>query len=96
MDVSPDSNTHTLLMGADIFVQMKTWEGATEMLSNDLMIYPRLGWQLPEKSDKITLLDSTMISISATMIRQKVERQEEINHLVPEEVATFFYEAHIK
>ena len=96
LDVSPESNTHTLLMGADIFVQMKNWEGAAEMLSNYLMIYPRLGWQLPEKSDKITLLDSPMISISATMIRQKVERQEEINHLVPEEVATFFYETHLK
>ena len=96
LDVSPDSNTHTLLMGADIFVQMKTWQGAAEMLSHDLMIYPRLGWQLPQKSDKITLLDSPMISISATMIRQKVERQEEINHLVPEEVATFFYETHLK
>jgi len=55
-----------------------------------------LGWQLPQKSDKITLLDSPMISISATMIRQKVEQQEEINHLVPEEVATFFYETHLK
>jgi nicotinate-nucleotide adenylyltransferase len=96
LDVLPDSNTHTLLMGADIFVQMKTWQGAEEMLSHDLMIYPRAGWQLPEESDKITLLDSPMISISATMIRQKVERQEEINHLVPEEVATFFYETHLK
>ena len=95
LDVSPDSNTHTLLMGADIFVQMKTWQGAAEMLSHDLMIYPRLGWQLPEKSNKVTLLDSPMISISATMIRQKVEQQEEINHLVPEEVAAFFYETHL-
>jgi nicotinate-nucleotide adenylyltransferase len=83
-------------MGADIFVQMKTWQGAAEMLSYDLMIYPRLGSQLLEKSDKITLLECPMISISATMIRQKIERQEEINHLVPEEVATFFYETHLK
>jgi nicotinic acid mononucleotide adenylyltransferase len=37
-----------------------------------------------------------MISISATMIRQKVDQQEEINHLVPEEVAAFFYETHLK
>ena len=76
LDVLPDSNSHTLLMGADIFVQMKTWQGAAEMLSHNLMVYPRAGWQLPEESDKITLLDSPMISISATMIRQKVERQE--------------------
>jgi nicotinic acid mononucleotide adenylyltransferase len=75
---------------------MKTWQGAEEMLSHDLMIYPRAGWQLPEESHKIKLLDSPMISISATMIRQKVERQEEINHLVPEEVAAFFYETHLK
>ena len=77
-------------MGADIFVQMKTWQGAAEMLSHDLMIYPREGWELPEESDKITLLDSPMISISATMIRQKVERLEEFNLLVPEVVAKFF------
>jgi nicotinate-nucleotide adenylyltransferase len=96
LDVMPDSNTHTLLMGADIFVQMKTWQGAEELLSHDLMIYPRSGWQLPEGSEKITLLDSPMISISATMIRQKVDQQEEINHLVPEEVAAFFYETHLK
>ena len=96
LDVLNDSNTHTLLMGADIFVQMKTWQGAAEMLSHHLMIYPRAGWQLPEKSEKITLLDSPMISISATVIRQKVDQLEEINHLVPEEVAAFFYETHLK
>ena len=96
LDVFPGSKTHTLLMGADIFVQMKTWQGASEMLSHNLMIYPREGWQLPEKSDKITLLDSPMISISATMIRQKVEKQEEINHLVSEEVAAYFYETNLK
>ena len=96
LDVLPDSNSHTLLMGADIFVQMKTWQGAAEMLSHNLMVYPRAGWQLPEESDKITLLDSPMISISATMIRQKVERQEEINHFVPEEVAAFFYDTHLR
>lgn len=96
LNVFTKSNTHTLLMGADIFVQMKTWQGAAEMLSHDLMIYPRAAWQLPEENDKITLLDSPMISISATMIRQKVEQQEEINHLVPEEVAAFFYETQLK
>jgi nicotinate-nucleotide adenylyltransferase len=96
LDVFPGSKTNTLLMGADIFVQMKTWQGAAEMLSHDLMIYPREGWQLPEKSDKITLLDSPMISISATIIRQKVEKQEEINHLVSEEVASYFYETNLK
>ena len=95
LDVLPDSNTHTLLMGADIFVQMKTWQGAEEMLSHNLMIYPRAGWQLPEESEKITLLDSPMISISASMIRQKVEQQEDIKHLVPNEVAAFFYETQI-
>ena len=62
------------------------------MLSHHLMIYPREGWQLPQASDNIVLLDSPMISISATMIRQKVERQEEINHLAPKEVAAFFYQ----
>ena len=96
MEVVPHSNTNTLLMGADIFDQMKNWQGAAEMLSHDLMIYPREGWELPKVADNITLLDSPMISISATMIRQKVERQEEINHLVPEEVAAFFYETHLK
>ena len=96
MEVVPHSNTNTLLMGADIFDQMKNWQGAAEMLSHDLMIYPREGWELPKVADNITLLDSPMISISATMIRQKVERQEEINHLVPEEVAAFFYETHFK
>jgi len=96
LNVFTKSNTHTLLMGADIFVQMKTWQGAAEMLSHDLMIYPRAAWQLPEENDKITLLDSPMISISATMIRQKVEQREEINHLVPEEVAAFFYETQLK
>lgn len=90
LHVLPETNTHTLLMGADIFIQMKTWQGAAELLSHDLMIYPREGWQLPEQSDKIKLLDSPMISISATLIRQKVEQQEEINSLVPKEVASFF------
>ena len=96
MQVVPDSNTHTLLMGADIFEQLKNWQGAAEMLSHDLMIYPREGWELPKAADNITLLDSPMISISATIIRQKVEQQEEINQLVPDEVATFFYDTHPK
>ena len=55
LDILPDSNTHTLLMGADIFVQMKTWQAAAELFSHDLMMYPRAGWPLPEGSDKITL-----------------------------------------
>ena len=29
-----------LVNGADIFIQMKTWQGAAELLSHDLMIYP--------------------------------------------------------
>tara|TARA_B100001989_G_scaffold224008_1_gene178251 strand:- start:1806 stop:2369 length:564 start_codon:yes stop_codon:yes gene_type:complete len=92
LGIDPLANTHTLLMGADIYHQMKTWQGATEMLSHHLTIYPREGWQLPQASDNIVLLDSPMISISATMIRQKVESQEEINHLVPKQVAAFFYQ----
>ena len=92
LGINPLANTHTLLMGADIYHQMKNWQGATEMLSHHLTIYPREGWQLPPASANIVLLDSPMISISATMIRQKVERQDEINHLVPKEVAAFFYQ----
>ena len=92
LGIDPLANTHTLLMGADIYHQMKTWQGATEMLSHHLTIYPREGWQLPQASGNIVLLDSPMISISATMIRQKVESQEEINYLVPKEVAAFFYQ----
>ena len=92
LGIDPLANTHTLLMGADIYHQMKTWQGAAEMLSHHLTIYPREGWQLPQASDNIVLLDSPMIPISATMIRQKVESQEEINHLVPKEVAAFFYQ----
>ncbi|MEC7173781.1 MAG: nicotinate (nicotinamide) nucleotide adenylyltransferase [Bacteroidota bacterium] len=96
LNVFPGSNTHTLLMGADVFAQIKSWQNAEEILSHDFMIYPRGGWEIPDESDKITLLDSPMMSISATMIRQKVKQQEEISHLVPEEVAAFLYETHLK
>ena len=92
LGIDPQANTHTLLMGADIYHQMKTWQGAAEMQSHHLTIYPREGWPLPQASDNVVLLDSPMISISATLIRQKVERQEEINQLVPKEVAAFFYQ----
>lgn len=91
LGVLPGKDTHMLLMGADIFAQMKTWQGAEEMLSHELMIYPREGSTLPKASDKRTLLEDPLISISATIIRQKLEANQEISDLVPQEVANFFY-----
>ena len=92
---SPGDEIHQLLSNyvykTSFFIPSKDLH-----FSSSKPLHPHIHTLLLELPDKITLLDSPMISISATMIRQKVERQEEINHLVPEQVAAFFYETHLK
>lgn len=80
---------YVLLMGADTFAQIPQWKKGVALLGYDIMIYPRLGFELPTSSEKRILLDAPFMDISATQVRDKIKAGEAVNHLVSQVVADF-------
>lgn len=85
---------YVLLMGADTFSQIPQWKKGLELLDYDIMIYPRLGFDLPTPGEKRILLDAPFMDISATQIRDKIKAGEPVDHLVSRVVAEFLATLH--
>lgn len=86
----------SLLMGADQLAGLGAWKECEELLSEyPLYIYPRRGQQpndpqpaLPK--GRITLLDGApLVDISASDIRERIQRGEQTSELLPPGVAEY-------
>ena len=81
--------SYVLLMGADTFAQIPQWKKGLELLDYEIMIYPRMGFDLPTPGEKRILIDAPFMDISATQVRDKIKAGEAVDHLVSQVVADF-------
>lgn len=91
------SCSFTLLIGGDNWTAFDRWRNADEIMKNHkIAIYPRLGDDIDAASlpENVMLLDTPLINISSTEIRQKVHNHEPIDGLVPPSVAEFIAANH--
>jgi len=90
-----------LLMGLDSFVELPLWKDAERLVTLcRLVVVPRYGTSLPElgevarklggmSAENVVILDSPMIGISSSGIRDRVSRGLPIDYLVPGEVERY-------
>jgi len=90
-----------LLLGLDSFVELPQWKDAERLVNMcKLVVVPRVGSNLPElgevarklggmPAESVVILDSPMIGISSSGIRDRVSRGLPIDYLVPGEVERY-------
>ncbi len=86
---NPDKE-FTLLMGADNWQIFPKWYHYEKILNNySIIIYPRTGSTIDISSlpSNVKLIDTGLINISSTQIRQLISQNKPINNLVPKSVA---------
>lgn len=86
--LSHDFPTHrfTLLVGGDNWEAFDRWYHADDILANyNIVVYPRRGQEVDITSlpTNVSLLQTPLIDISSTEIRQYVKQGISINRLVP-------------
>ena len=89
--LSHDYPTHrfTLLVGGDNWAAFDRWYHAEDILSNyKIVVYPRRGQEIDKSTlpTNVSLLQTPLIDVSSTGVRQRVEQGEDISKLVPEEI----------
>jgi nicotinate-nucleotide adenylyltransferase len=90
-----------LLLGLDSFVELPQWKDAARLVTMcRLVVVPRYGSNLPElgevarqlggvSAENVVILDSPMIGISSSGIRDRVSKGLPIDYLVPGEVERY-------
>ena len=83
----------TLLIGGDNWADFRKWYRYEDILRNyPIVVYPRsgadtvIGDDIPETTD-IRIVNTPLLDISSTMIRERLKRGESIRGLVPEAAA---------
>ncbi|ERJ77191.1 nicotinate-nucleotide adenylyltransferase [Prevotella melaninogenica] len=79
----------TLLVGGDNWAAFDRWYHAEDILSNyKIVVYPRRGQEIDKSTlpTNVSLLQTPLIDVSSTDVRQRVEQGEDISKLVPEEI----------
>ena len=89
--LSHDYPTHrfTLLVVGDNWASFDRWYHAEDILSNyKIVVYPRRGQEIDKSTlpTNVSLLQTPLIDVSSTDVRQRVEQGEDISKLVPEEI----------
>ena len=89
--LSHDYPTHrfTLLVGGDNWAAFDRWYHAEDILSSyKIVVYPRRGQEIDKSTlpTNVSLLQTRLIDVSSTDVRQRVEQGEDISKLVPEEI----------
>lgn len=80
----------TLIIGGDNWNVFESWREYDKILENyNLKVYPRLGYRIsiPSKlKDKVEALDSPIIEISSTFIREAIAEGKNVKAFLPDEV----------
>jgi len=80
----------SLIMGEDNLSNLHKWKNFEYILENhDLLVYPRIGSKPHElgEAGNIKMIDAPMLNISATYIRNAIQKDQLIRYMVLEEVA---------
>ena len=80
----------TLIIGADNWNVFESWREYDKILENyKIRVYPRLGHRItiPTKlRDKVEALDSPIIEISSTFIRDSIAGEKDIRAFLPDDI----------
>ena len=98
------SDQFTIVMGSDSLQNLPNWKNADVILSNyPIIVYLRPGFDLKSNVDvKITVLHAPLLEISATYIRECIQKGKSIKYLVPKvveeeiEKSSFYKKLHKK
>ena len=85
----PDT-TFTLLIGGDNWANFHRWYRADDILRNhQIVVYPRRGSDtgLNPLPHNVTIVNTPLLDISSTEVRQRVRRGEDIKGCVPKAIA---------
>ena len=79
------------IAGADSYLDLKQWKDPEEILRlAEWIVAPRPGFHLPKKlPGRFHRLEMPPVHISATGLREKLERKEEVSSLVPRLVCDY-------
>jgi len=84
----PDRTFH-LIMGADSWAGISGWKEYQSIISEyPILIYPRKGTEIeiPEKYANIKKMESPIIEISSTFIRESVKNGKDVRYFLPESI----------
>ena len=82
------SNSFVIIMGSDSFQNLPKWKNVESILSNhEILVYKRPQFDIENISDaKTKVIDAPLLEISATYIRDCIQRGKSIKYLVPDVV----------
>ena len=77
----------TLLIGGDNWAAFDKWYHHDDILQNyPIVVYPRQGSDIGEMPTGVTVVETPLINISSTEIRQRIAHGESILGMVPESI----------
>lgn len=89
-------HTFSLIIGADNWSYFENWKEHDKILENyNLKVYPRLGFRIsiPDKlKTKVEALDSPIIEVSSTFIRESIKVDKDIRAFLPDNVYEYIIE----
>ena len=79
-------NNFTVIVGSDSFQNINNWKNFETIIKNyPICVYKREGFEIKKKHNaSVTILDSPLIEISATQIRNHIKNKKSIRYMVPE------------
>lgn len=80
------TNHFSIIMGSDSFQNIEKWKNAAAIIDNyPLFIYHRPGFEIQNNvGAKILVMDAPLLEISATYIRECIQKGKSIKYLVPQ------------
>lgn len=85
-----------LIIGADNWCKFDQWKDYNRILDEfEIMVYPRLGYDIviqEELSSKVRKLDSPIIEVSSTYVREQLKEQRNMNFYLPQDVYRYILE----
>ena len=86
-DKHPNKN-FKLIIGEDNLTHFHKWKNHKQILAYGLYVYPRPHSQITDfhNHSNVKMVESPMVDISATFIRQCIQKNQSIKYLVPDDV----------
>ena len=79
--------TFTLLIGGDNWAAFDKWYHHDDILAHyPIVVYPRQGSSIGEVPQGVTIVETPLLNISSTEIRQRIAQGESIQGMVPENI----------
>lgn len=77
----------SIIMGSDSYQNLPKWKNPEFIQKNfPILVYRRPGFDVASQEPNTTVLDAPLLEISATYIRDCIQRGKSINYLVPSAV----------